>query len=465
MITPLETARLLTRKQPLTRFFSVVEDAGRDLARLNVTPGDVTRALQICETILQRELKTDSFHWMLEQLGFCTILALNHAYYEVREAESRAFYQLFHIEVESSNIDVLFRRFLETMAEGCGAAAGHLFVFDELSARWELKASTARAASRQTLAIMPAPASIRRALSKAAQINRPNLVLDNGWNDLFPCIWSVPMPGGGVMQFGFEADRMLFPRELELLAAAGERCHAAAHKTRLLEDVASREQQLRQLAIRMLMVEENERRRISRELHDDAGQSLVVIRLQMEMIELAMPPDDPARERLAEARDLTEKTILDIRRLISDLSPAVLEQLGLGAAIRQLVNRFSRRYQCEVSVRIGELPVLDSNYQLVIYRLAQECFNNIEQHSKADTVNISISTADRVLRLSVEDNGVGFHVDDALGRKDCFGLEGIRERVAVLGGKVEIISTPKVGHRKAPREKTGTIVQIELPIP
>jgi signal transduction histidine kinase len=88
----------------------------------------------------------------------------------------------------------------------------------------------------------------------------------------------------------------------------------------------------------MLEVEELERRKISRELHDDAGQSLVVIRLQMEMLELSFPDADPEmKARLAEIRELTEKTILSVRKLISELSPAVLEQLGLAAAARQLV--------------------------------------------------------------------------------------------------------------------------------
>jgi len=91
----------------------------------------------------------------------------------------------------------------------------------------------------------------------------------------------------------------------------------------------------------MLHVEEMERRRISRELHDEAGQSLLCIRLQMELIEQALPESESElRSKLGEARDLTERTILEMRRLISALSPAVLEQLGLGAALRQLINRF-----------------------------------------------------------------------------------------------------------------------------
>jgi signal transduction histidine kinase len=212
------------------------------------------------------------------------------------------------------------------------------------------------------------------------------------------------------------------------------------------------------------MVEENERRRISRELHDDPGQSLVVIRLQMELIEQLLVPNSEERERLAEARDITEKTILDIRRLISDLSPAVLEQLGLGAALRQLLNRFRNRYPSQTNLDVGQLPALDSNFQLVVYRLAQECLNNIAEHSQASTVNISVSADDRVLRLHVEDNGTGFDVEQALERKDAFGLIGIRERVAVLGGAVDFISTRKEGQTTKKRKKTGTVVRIQLPI-
>jgi signal transduction histidine kinase len=114
---------------------------------------------------------------------------------------------------------------------------------------------------------------------------------------------------------------------------------------------------------------------------------------------------------------------------------------------------------------VGQLPHLDSNFELVIYRLAQECMNNIAQHSRATTVNISVSAADRVLRLDIEDNGVGFDVEHALKRTDSFGLIGIRERVAVLGGSVEFISTRKEGQSKRSRKKSGTGVRIELPIP
>ena len=158
------------------------------------------------------------------------------------------------------------------------------------------------------------------------------------------------------------------PREQELLAAAAERCLMAAEKQRLMEDLAQREEQVRRLAEHMLHVEEMERRRISRELHDEAGQSLLCIRLQMELIEQELPESAAnGRAKLREARDLTERTILEMRRLIAALSPAVLEQLGLGAALRQLVNRFQRLHPCRVRLQLskmGALTAADRDYRV-----------------------------------------------------------------------------------------------------
>jgi signal transduction histidine kinase len=173
------------------------------------------------------------------------------------------------------------------------------------------------------------------------------------------------------------------PREQELLAAAAERCLMAAEKARLMEDLAHREEQVRRLAEHMLHVEEMERRRISRELHDEAGQSLLCIRLQIELIEQALPESEgESKAKLREARDLTERTILEMRRLIAALSPAVLEQLGLGAALRQLVNRFQRLHPCRVRLTaFQDGSALPQQIEIIAYRLVQECFNNIGKHS------------------------------------------------------------------------------------
>jgi signal transduction histidine kinase len=289
-----------------------------------------------------------------------------------------------------------------------------------------------------------------------------SVVLDSTWHQRFASCWSIPLAAdgrtAGVMQFGFTKPYEWLPREQELLAAAAERCLMAAEKARLMEDLAQREEQVRRLAEHMLHVEEMERRRISRELHDEAGQSLLCIRLQIELIEQALPESENEwRGKLREARDLTERTILEMRRLIAALSPAVLEQLGLGAALRQLVNRFQRLQTCRVKLQLSKMGVLPQQLEIISYRLVQECFNNIGKHSSATNVNISLASADGRLRLIVEDNGIGFNVQEALAKRESFGLSGMRERVALLGGEFYVES-------RMEGTKKGTKISIELPI-
>jgi two-component system NarL family sensor kinase len=140
------------------------------------------------------------------------------------------------------------------------------------------------------------------------------------------------------------------------------------------------------------------------------------------------------------------------------LSPAVLEQLGLGAALRQLVNRFQRLHPtCEIKLHLTKLGVLPQQIEVIAYRLLQECFNNIGKHSAATTVNISLMSADGRLRLVVDDNGVGFNLDEALAKRESFGLSGMRERVALLGGDFHVES-------RSEGAKRGTKISIELPI-
>jgi signal transduction histidine kinase len=271
---------------------------------------------------------------------------------------------------------------------------------------------------------------------------------------MYATCWSVPLVFqdslAGVMQFGFAAFYEWLPREVELLSAAAERCALAAEKANLIEDLAAGENQVRRLAERLLQVEDRERRRLSTELHDEAGQSLLCIRLQLEMLEKCVPPGHAdLATGLAEVRALTEKTIIEIRRLISALSPAVLDQLGLAAALRQLRTRFERVHKAQVTLQLGQLGDLNPQTASAVYRLVQECLNNISKYAMASLVKIKISLNpdDGRLTLCVEDNGVGFCKEEALSKRDSFGLAGMRERVALLGGEFDLDSRPGRGTR------------------
>lgn len=478
-LTPGSAARILAAGEPALKFIEQVEYHGRRLAKLNLPPASVAEALHEYDHLLEPILKDlkraefSNFQWVREQLQFCVILTLNNAYYQVREAETQAFYELFRVELESRNLDGLLQQFLQTLMQVSRADAGHLYMLNDERTAWVLRAKV-DLSSRSRLAlkaIANRPAK-RRALGRPQHIEigsgTCSGLLDPGWKDRFQSCWSVPLASGGrtagVMQFGFSRRYEWLPREQELLAAAAERCLVAAEKARLLEDLAASEEQIRKLAEHMLHVEEMERRRISRELHDEAGQSLLCIRLQLEMIEQAMPSELPELVgRLREARGMTEHIILEMRRLIAALSPAVLEQLGLGAALRQLVNRFRRVHPMRVRLNLGRLDRLPQQTEVILYRLVQECCNNIGKHSAATNVNISVSSTDGKVRLAVEDNGVGFQVDEALARRDSFGISGMRERVALLGGHFEVLSFP-VGTGNKTQRGRGTRVGISLPI-
>ena len=158
------------------------------------------------------------------------------------------------------------------------------------------------------------------------------------------------------------------------------------------------------------------------------------------------------RSKLLETIDVTEKTIIEIRRIIAALSPAVLEQLGLSAALRQLTSRFGRLHQARVKLHLSsKISRLPRETEIITYRLVQECFNNIAKHSAATTVNIHLNSTDSSLELRVEDNGVGFRVEEALERRNSFGLLGMMERVELLGGNFDVQSLPSKGTRIAVR--------------
>lgn len=504
-ITAGAAARILgpakgSRKSMLV-FLEQVEYNGRRLAKLNLAPGGIQRALEEFDGILLPlvnrlpEEKSQDFRWANEQLHFSLLLTLNNAYYQVRESETHAYSELFRIELESRGLNELLRRFMTTLAGMHHADSACLFFFDKNDQVMVPMAYVGEGTKTPPHLVTQASALMGE-LSKPFCVEETTAardsILDKRARDRYVTCWSVPLLDGarlrGVMQFRFRKAYEWLPREQELLEIAAERCLMGAAKARLMEDLAAREEQVRRLAERMLQVEEMERRRISRELHDEAGQSMLCIRLQLEMIEENLGPEEAAlKGKLQETRDITERTILEIRRLIAALSPAVLEQLGLGAALRQLVSRFSRVHPARVKLALARMGKVPKKTEVIVYRLVQECMNNVGKHSQASHVNISLESADGVLRLTVEDDGVGFEVEEALSRRDSYGLAGLRERVALLGGKFYVESHPQAeasanggpdgkavsrmgepqargGMKFKGRFRRGTRIHIELPL-
>ncbi|MBZ5625218.1 MAG: GAF domain-containing sensor histidine kinase [Acidobacteriia bacterium] len=415
-ITPAARSRL----RSLVQFLEQVDYNGHRLAKLNVPPAEVNDVLREFGAILDPVL-AGRHQPAREQLHLATILTLEKAFYRVREAETQAFFGLYQAEVEAKDLEDLLRRFVGILTQTFHARAGRVLLDQAMAGR------------------LSEPLYIER--------GKPDerLIADPGMRGRYRSYWSYPLGPGVLAQFGFQAPYPWLPRELALLEAAGERCRAAMERARL-------EKEVRRLEALARRTEEDERRRIGRELHDEAGQSLLLLRLQLEMIERDAP--DSLRPRLQDARGVAERTVAELRRIVAALSPAVLERLGLEPALRQLTARFRKTHPAEVRLRISvPSQPLPMQIQEVIYRVAQECLQNVAKHSQATHVNLSLEAADKNIRLSVSDNGAGFSAETAGSKPMSFGLAGMRERAALLGGTVAVRSAPG----------KGTTVALQLP--
>ncbi len=202
--------------------------------------------------------------------------------------------------------------------------------------------------------------------------------------------------------------------------------------------------------------QEAERARLSRELHDETVQDLIAAdqRLQMAQRALERGDDQAALSTLHESRKVCQETLGELRRLIRALRPVYLDDLGFLPALEMLVQEVQGEGQEADLVVWGEPRRLHPDVELAAFRVAQEALTNALQHSAARKVSLTVSFGQRELTLTVEDDGVGFEppdVQSTLTREGHFGLVGMRERVLLLGGRLDIASRPGAGTRVTAR--------------
>jgi signal transduction histidine kinase len=232
-----------------------------------------------------------------------------------------------------------------------------------------------------------------------------------------------------------------------------QHARALQEKTLQLQQMAGMRGELLE---RLISAQEEERRRLARELHDEVGQAISSIMLDLAMAVDGLPPDaTAARERLSQSRDLAAETLGELRKLIYDLRPEVLDQLGLIPALRSYAKSHleARNIRTQLSFHglKGRLPQAT---ETTLFRVLQEAITNVIRHAGATAVAVQIVVKGSVLVASVEDNGKGFDVDTALRLPESWGLRGIRERAIAVGGKLSIESAPG----------TGTRVIFEIPL-
>lgn len=207
----------------------------------------------------------------------------------------------------------------------------------------------------------------------------------------------------------------------------------------------------REAARRVLAAHESERLRIARELHDEVGQTLTAVLLQLSRVQTHLPED--LKGELSEAQEAARTSLEDVRRIATDLRPEALNDLGLASALAALGEGFGRRTGLHVDRQIQmPMPRLDSEAELVIYRVAQEALTNVARHSGSDTAKLTVeSDADR-LTLTVRDHGRGLPQGHA---RSGNGIRGMRERADLIGAGLRI---------DTPIDGPGTALRLELPL-
>ena len=214
-----------------------------------------------------------------------------------------------------------------------------------------------------------------------------------------------------------------------------------------LHESQQREKLRAQLFRSIVGAQESERQRIARDLHDETGQSLTAI--GMGLRGLANETDSKKRlATLTQLQSLTSDSIRELQRIISDLRPAHLDDLGLSATLRWYASRVHELTSLHVRVDIdGDEPTLDDAVKITIFRITQEALNNVIKHAQATTVNVKIHYLQKEVRIHVFDNGVGFEMKDVQNRigRISLGLAGMEERAALLGGGVTVSSRPGYG--------------------
>lgn len=227
-------------------------------------------------------------------------------------------------------------------------------------------------------------------------------------------------------------------------------------RKRAQEELTTSRELLRSLAARLQSIREEERTRISREIHDELGQSLTGVKMDLSWLLAKVPTERPdLTDRLHRLSTLVDYTIQTVRKIATELRPGILDNLGLVAAIEWQTSEFQARsgIECKCSAQLADQE-LDPDICTGLFRIFQETLTNIMRHAKATSVSVVLKKTSGEIFLQVHDNGRGITEPQTAGAKSL-GLLGMRERALLLGGEFKITGAP---HH-------GTTVTVKLPVP
>lgn len=280
----------------------------------------------------------------------------------------------------------------------------------------------------------------------------------------FTSMVSVPMetePGGlvGVLNVHTVAQRDFTSNDVELLLVIGRLIAGAMHQARLHRQLVSRERAHENFVEQVIEAQELERRRLAGDIHDGISQRLVTLSYRLDAASRAVGVDTAAAaEQLTLARELVALTLGEARAAISGLRPPVLDDLGLAGGLASLARSIPQvGVDLKIQTELAEIRLPD-HIELALYRIAQECLQNVVKHSQATRAELTFSATEDHARLEITDNGVGFDTfENPLGGDEMggYGLLSMAERAEIVGGLLNIRSRPGA----------GTTVTATIPLP
>jgi signal transduction histidine kinase len=236
-----------------------------------------------------------------------------------------------------------------------------------------------------------------------------------------------------------------------------EICHLQAELVHMAHRVQAAQKSLHDYIGAITAAQEDERRRMARELHDDTIQTLIALKQRIQLAQLAMR-GVPAAHSLDEIASLIEQSIEDLRRVTRALRPIYLDDLGLVTALEMLARETGQATNISIEFRRqGTERRMDSSAELALYRMAQEALNNLARHAQAEHASLCITFTPQAVTMQVIDDGKGFEVPKSLAEfapNGHFGLLGLHERAELIGATLEIQSSPG----------QGTCVRVNLPV-
>jgi len=296
-------------------------------------------------------------------------------------------------------------------------------------------------------------------VSKDPRVSRRLVLAEEGLNAFI----SVPLKSKekvvGVLNIASRKPRPFHQQEVQLLTAVGHQLGIAIENAQLYQELQLKEQMRAELLRQIITAQEDERRRVARELHDVTSQALATLAVRLEA--LTAPPGSNAKDvetQLEGIKSLLATTSKEVHELIYDLRPSLLDDLGLPAALRSCAHNSLDAAGVEVHLEVvGQEKRLPPQVEIALFRIVQEAITNIACHAQAESTYVSLEFKDKGIAVQVEDDGIGFdlsRVFSSVGGRERVGLLGMKERAELLGGTLTIDT--KLGG--------GTRVAVEIPV-